>query len=652
MLWLLALVPLLAGAVALAGGGRSRLWLGALAVAALLLTLALSIAGAAQGWSGTLAWSGALRLQAALTPLSATVAMLVPAIALPVLAFAAAEERRAGLPRLVALLLAFVGGMELLVVADDLLTLLIGWELVGACSWALIGHDWRDARNPRSGLYAFVTTRFGDLGLFLAAMATYAATGSFAYDGLRGLPEPMLSVIAAGILLSAAAKSGQLPFSPWLFRAMDGPTPVSALLHAATMVAAGAYLLARLQPMLGGAGWFAAAIIAIGLATALAGGVVALLQSHAKKLLAASTSAHFGLMFVAVGAGFPGIAILHLVAHAGFKASLFLAAGLAGARAGSFALYRMRLGRALPAIALLSAVAALALAGIPPLGAAWTKEAVIAAAGERGALLAAGCMVAGGLSAAYAARFLLLAYGPAGDAGPGGRPAIVPCAALGGLAAFSLLLSLLWLPGAREAAARALAAAIPPSGTVELVASLLSVALGVLVGLLLARRYPAIGLEGRSRAAAAWLGLPSLISAGAVRPFERAAGAAAWVDDRILDAGPRGAACLAQGMTRSLALLDRRAVEGSVAVVPAFAAWLALLDRRAVDGGIAGTAAFADWLARLGERLADGLPEGAAAIAGMSGHDARRLQSGMSHHYYTLMAIGAAAMAAALFLEA
>lgn len=630
MLWWLALVPLLTGAAMLVSGVRGRLWLGAVAVAALLLTLALSVLGTIQGWSGSLSWSDVLRLQAALTPLSATVAILVPTIALPVLTYAAAHEHRPGLTRLMALLLVFVGGMELLVIADDLLTLLIGWELVGACSWALISHEWRDAENPRSGLYAFVATRLGDLGLFVAAMATFAATGGFAYDGLQTVRGPILFVIAFGVLLSAAAKSGQVPFSPWLFRAMAGPTSVSALLHAATMVAAGAYLLVRLHPMLSQADWFAAATIAVGLATALAGGLVALLQNHAKKLLAASTSAHFGLMFVAVGAGYPGVAVLHLVAHAGFKALLFLAAGVTGERVGSYALDRMQLGRALPVMTALSAVGTLALAGIPPLDAGWTKEAVISAASHQEKLLAAACMVAGGLSAAYAMRFQFLAYGFAAEPVQGQRPAIAEYVAMGGLAAFSLVLSVLWLPSAHDAVGRLLGAEIPPSKTAELVASLLLGGLGLLVGLLLVRRYPALGAGTRSRPVANWLGLPSLISAGVVRPFEKTAAATAWVDDRILDAGPRGVAGLARAISRSIALHDRHVV----------------------DRGIEWTAALGTWLARIGERigerLADGLPEGAATIVGMSGRDARRLQTGMSHHYYALLAVGAAAMAAIL----
>ncbi|MDQ2735513.1 MAG: NADH-quinone oxidoreductase subunit L, partial [Pseudomonadota bacterium] len=250
MLWLLALLPAMTGALLLAARSHRRGMLALIAGLGLAGTLALVPIAVSAGWTGSLQWSATLALQATLTPLSALVAALVPAVALPVLVYAAYREREAGLLRLMSLLLLFCGAMELLVTANDLLTLLIGWEIVGACSWALIAHEWRDAANPSSARYAFVVTRFGDLGLFLAAMSAYAGSGSFAYADLARLDAQHLAVVAFGIILSAASKSGQIPFSPWLFRAMAGPTAVSALLHAATMVAAGAYLLARLQPML------------------------------------------------------------------------------------------------------------------------------------------------------------------------------------------------------------------------------------------------------------------------------------------------------------------------------------------------------------------------------------------------------------------
>lgn len=632
MLWSLALVPIAVGVALFASGVKARLWVGMAACATMALTFLLGWLAAAAEWTGRLAWNETLQLVAALTPLAATAAMLVPVIALPILGYAAAHEERPGLPRLIALLLIFVGGMELLVIAGDLLTLLIGWELVGACSWALISHRWHDAEAPASGLYAFIMTRFGDLGLFAAAMAAFAGAGSVAYDDLAGMDAPYLQLLAFGLLLSAASKSGQVPFAPWLFRAMAGPTSVSALLHAATMVAAGAYLVARLHPVLSTAPGFSEAAIAIGLTTALAGGLVALLQNHAKKLLAASTSAHFGLMFVAVGAGYPGVALLHLAAHAGFKALLFLAAGVAGDRAQTFALNRMGLGRALPLMAALSAVGALALAGLPPLGGGWTKEAVVTAAGHKSLWLAAGVMLAGALSAAYATRFQRLAFGRSDDAPEGKVPTVAEYAGLGALAFLTLVLSVLWHPAVHDQVALWLDVEIPKPKTAEFVASLLLLALGLSVGLLLVRRYPALGSQGAPAAFADWLGLPTLIRAGVSQPFDRVASWAGWLDDRVIDAGPRTVARAARFASRAFAIRDRRVVDAGVEASAAFAAWLAKLGDQ------------------IGERIADGIPEGSAQLVGMSGEDARRLQTGLSHHYYALVAFGAALMITILIM--
>lgn len=623
MLWTLALLPLIAGAALTALSGRSRALLGGLAVAALAATLALALLAALGGWTGRVVWSEALVLTAALPPVSAAVALLVPLIALPVVAYAAAHEHRPGLARLIGLLVAFVGGMELLVIAADLLTLLIGWELVGACSWALIGHDWRQRSNPESGLYAFLVTRFGDLGLFLAAMAAYAGTGSFAYDALADLETPYLAVAAFGVLLSAAAKSGQVPFAPWLFRAMAGPTSVSALLHAATMVAAGAFLLARLHPYFAGVPGWSGAVLAVGLTTALAGGVVACVQNHAKKLLAASTSAHYGLMLVAVGSGYPGVAVLHLIAHAAFKALLFLAAGIAGERAESYALDRMGFGRVLPWSAGLAAVGALALAGVPPLGAAWTKEAVATAAGHIDLWLAFAVMLAGALSAAYAVRLYQHSWHRAEEPPGDFIPTWTERGALAVLAVFTLALSVLWLPDARAAAGVLLGAEVPHASLAETVVSLLLVALGLLAGAMLAGSHPHIGTAGAPAGAAAWLGLPALIRGGVTAPFDRLSAVAARVDDGVIDALPSG---IARG---SRALRSR----------------LASGDRRVVDRGVEAAGAFGQWLARVGDRLgevvADGLPEGTGRLVSFSGTDIRRLQTGLSHHYYVLLAGGA-----------
>lgn len=632
MLWSIAIVPIFVGAGLLAAGSRPRLWLGAMACTAMGLEIGLVVFAVAEGWTGRLGWSETLVLTAKLTPVSAAMALLVPVIALPVLAYASAHEHRPGLTRLIVLLLIFVGGMELLVIADDLLTLLVGWELVGACSWALIGHEWRDAANPRSGQYAFLMTRFGDLGMFVAAMAAFAGAGSFAFDNLTSLPAPYLQVVAFGLLLSAASKSGQVPFAPWLFRAMAGPTSVSALLHAATMVAAGAYLLIRLAPTLSNAEGFSTALIAVGLATALSGGLVAVLQPHFKKLLAASTSAHFGLMFVAVGTGFPGVALLHLIAHAAFKALLFLVAGVAGERAGTYALDRMGFGRVLPITGWLSAIGALALAGLPPLGGGWTKEAIVSAAEHRGAWVAAGVMLAGALTAAYATRFQLLAYGLGKKPPSGFKPSPAELGGMAWLAALSLLLSLLWLPSVQDGVAWLLNLEMPTSSASTFVVSWLLVTLGLFSGMFLARRHPELGTSGVPAGAADWLGLPSLIDAAVTGPFVRLASSAAWFDDVVIDAIPRAVQRTAFYTAEIFTRADRRVVDRGVEAATALAAWLAKIGDQ------------------IGEAIADGLPEGSALLAGLAGSDARRIQTGLSHHYYAILMGGAALAIVALIL--
>lgn len=624
MLWSLALVPALAApALMLVPGSRAAL--GTAAGAVLGVTLALAIFAAWVGWESTYAWSDALALTSMLTPVSATVAVLVPAIALPIALYAASHEAQDGLSRLLALVLLFVGGMELLVIAGDFLTLLIGWEIVGACSWALIGHRYGEIEPPRAGIYAFVTTRLGDLGLFIAAFATYAGAGSFAFDAVPALSPTHLQIVAFGVLVSAAAKSGQVPFSPWLFRAMAGPTSVSALLHAATMVAAGAYLLARLGPALSQAEGFATAAIVIGLATALAGGIVAVLQVHAKKLLAASTSAQYGLMFAAVGAGWPGIALLHLVTHAGIKALLFLSAGVAKERAGSFSLDRMGLGRALPWTAGLALAGALALAGLPPLGASWTKEEIVAGVLDASVVAGALVMLAGGLSAAYAARFQTLAWFPAAEPSEGHAPGAGAIIGMAYLAALTLAASALWFTPVADAAASLVGARLPPSGTAEKVTSVILVLIGIAAGFQLARRKPGLGRGGLEYRASDWLGLPGLIGGAVVRPFDHAARLAAAVDDRILDALPRGIAAAARVVSRGLSTGDDRVVDRGVALVAALTEGVARLGDR------------------IGELVAEGIPSGAGWLTGNGGRDLRLLQSGLSHHYYALLALGAAA---------
>ncbi|MBS63144.1 proton-conducting transporter membrane subunit [Salinisphaera sp.] len=604
MLWLVALFPLLAAVIVHASPMRNRATLGASGCGVLLVTLVLTVFAGLEGWVGRIAWSIPLQFEVALTTSSVVMALLVSVIALPVLAYAAVHERRRDLNRLVSLLLLFVGAMLLLVIAADLITLLIGWELVGACSWALIGHERQHASRAASARYAFVMTRLGDLGLFVAAMVAFSDRGTFAFAAIETLGAPQKTILVAGLLLSAASKSGQIPFAPWLFRAMDGPTSVSALLHSATMVAAGAYLLIRLEPTLAQVPWFGPAAICIGLGTALAGGLTAMLQPHAKKLLAASTSAHYGLMFVAVGAGYPAVALTHLVAHAFFKALLFLSAGVAGREADSFYLTKMGFGRVLPITASATAVGGFALAGIPPLGAAWTKEMVVTAAGHFSPWLAFVVMLAGALSAAYAMRFVYSAYGVAvNDTSATTRT--TETIAISSLAAACLALSLYWLPGIQQTLGAWLATSFPTPPPWETIGSLLTVGFGLYTGLLIARKHPALGEDGPVSAYADWLGLPFAINRVVERPFS--------------------------ALTQHCATFDDAVIDGTV--------------RRAGASGL-----FAARVAYRGlDRLADGLPEGVTRWLALSGEDSRRFQTGLSHHYLAFMAAGAVVLAIILF---
>ncbi|CAN5129317.1 hypothetical protein BH20ACT9_BH20ACT9_03430 [soil metagenome] len=635
MLWSLPLAPLVAGLAiwSTRPRRRERVTLGALGALALLATAGLAAWAARAHPRAGSGWGGGLTLLLGVDDVAGLVAVLVPLVAAPIVVYAAAHEPVRGLTRLVGLLVVFVGAMELLVVAEDLLTLLIGWELVGAVSWGLIAHEWRQADKPRAAAHAFNTTRFGDLGLFLAAMAAFAGAGSLGYGDLGRLDGPLLHVTVAGVVLAAAAKSAQVPFSPWLFSAMGGPTPVSALLHAATMVAAGAYILARLHPFLSLVSWFGPVVVGIGLATALAGGVVASLQPHAKKLLAASTSAQYGLMFVAVGAGSAAAGIAHLVTHAVFKALLFLAAGVAITAGGGQLLGRMRLGSRLPLVAALTAAGSLALAGAPPLSGAWTKEVVVAAAGEYAPWLGMLVVLAGGLSAFYATRFQLLAYGPMpGDVRDHGRTrGTVEPWALGALAVAVVGLGALWLPGGHDLASQVLGEELPTGATWELVASLALVGAGVYAAADADRgeRLATLGLSPRSAEAADWLGLPALARAGVVEPTLALCATLARFDDRVVDAGVRGAAALGGALS----------------------AGLARADDRVVDAGIRGTAAFASAVSRLlstaGELGFDGLVRGLAGGVAVAARDSRRLQTGMTHHYYVLVASGLVVLVAA-----
>ncbi|TCK18013.1 NADH dehydrogenase subunit L [Thiogranum longum] len=351
-----------------------------------------------------------LRLVA--TPLTALLSTLVAVVSSLVLVYAAGYMKQDNEKiRFFATMLLFVSAMQTLVLAGDWILLLAAWELIGLSSYLLIGFWYRRPGVRSAATRAFLTTRSADLGLYIAVFILIAHAGSS--DIAVTLNTGGNTAVVAGLLLLVAAmgKSAQTPLHDWLQRAMAGPTPVSALLHSATLVAAGAILLIRTAPMLPAETLLVAAII--GGITTVVTGMIALGERDLKRLLAASTSSQYGLMLVAVGAGVPLAALLHLIAHAAIKSSLFLGAGVFQHSRESTMLTELKgAGRDRPLVFSGFALAALALAGIPPLSGFFSKDAIIAAAlSSPNAWLLASFALAGTLlTGAYMARALRILW--------------------------------------------------------------------------------------------------------------------------------------------------------------------------------------------------------------------------------------------------
>ncbi|MFF8195186.1 NADH-quinone oxidoreductase subunit L [Streptomyces bobili] len=372
-------------------------------------------------------------------------------------------------PSYAALVSLFTSAMFLVVYSGDLIVLLVGWEVMGICSYFLVGHYWETPEARAASIKAFLVTKLGDVPFLIGLFALATDAGSFRITKILGtvahggLDHPTL--IALLLLAGVAGKSAQFPLHTWLPDAMAGPTPVSALIHAATMVAAGVYFVARLLPVFE-ASQAAMAVLAVMAAVTMAGsGLAALAQDDIKRVLAYSTIGQLGYMTGALAVGDRGAAVFHLVSHGAFKALLFLAAGVIIHAAGTNSLASMSrmsgLRDRVPDAFWTMTVALLALAAIPPFSGFFSKESVLGAAEHvttghtEHAPAAAGwiVLVAGlltaVLTAAYAARLWLLAFrGHGAEAPDHGRQPLtmtvvlwvlaVPSLALGGLAYRSL----------------------------------------------------------------------------------------------------------------------------------------------------------------------------------------------------------------------
>jgi len=311
----------------------------------------------------------------------------------------------------------FTSAMLCLVLADNFLLLLISWEIMGLCSYLLIGHWFEEAWPRMASMKAFMTTRVGDVAMMIGIWLLFAQTGSFNIAEIThsagGVLSPAVTTAAALLLFGGAVgKSAQFPLHVWLPDAMAGPTPVSALIHAATMVAAGVYLVARSFGIFMHSAEALLAVAVIGGVTALFAATIATVMTDMKKVLAYSTVSQLGFMMLGLGAGSMVAGMFHLVTHAFFKALLFLTAGSVSHATGTLEIHQMGgLARKMKVTFVTFILGALALAGIPPLAGFWSKdEILVAAAGSGHTVLFWMAVAAAFLTAYYMTRLTCLVF--------------------------------------------------------------------------------------------------------------------------------------------------------------------------------------------------------------------------------------------------
>lgn len=584
LLWALVALPLSSGVLLLVMGRRADRAAPGVALAVSVAALSLAVAAAFRHPAAEAPLLDGLPLRLAVDGLSGLLVVTVTAVGIAVLLFSAAEfgasEARA---RFFGLMLLFAGSMLVTVTAATLPVLLMAWEVMGATSWALIGYWWRDPKRTSAADTAFLTTRTADLGLYLAAGAALASgqDATLSLDGLARADDPWLSFVTAGIVAAAFGKSAQLPFSFWLSKAMQGPSPVSALLHSATMVVAGAYLLLRTGPLLSASGWGDDVVAWTGAATALCLGLVAVAQRDLKQLLAASSCAQIGFMVLAAGTHATSGGTLQLMAHAAAKSLLFLTAGAWLTALGTQQLPELlgaaRLHRT---VGVAFTVGAVSLAGIPPLSLWAAKDVLLAGALENSPWLYAAALAAAVLSAVYSAKAVWFVWRPAVPRPDARR---IPGGAVGPLALLGLAcvaLTPLAFPPLRDSVGRVLAQAGQPepriwefvlSGALALLAAAITWAWGT-------RPLP---LPARAKTGLAdWLHLERAAHVLLVAPTMRLARTAAAFDDRVLD----------------------RAVDAAASAAVRLAGWTDGVVERAVDGTVtavaSGTRALGRWARR------------------------------------------------------
>jgi NADH-quinone oxidoreductase subunit L len=437
LIWLLLALPAFGAVVLLLAGRRSDRWghllgcatvLAAFACGVVLLADMLSRHGAERavdvhGFS----WVPVNGLQVTfgllLDPLSMCFVLLITGVGglihIYSIGYMAEDTDRR---RFFAYLNLFVTAMLLLVLANNYLGLYVGWEGVGLASYLLIGFWYHKPSAATAAKKAFVVNRVGDVGLALAIFVMFASFGTISFAGVfaasQRAGEGVLTAIGLLLLLGACGKSAQVPLQSWLGDAMEGPTPVSALIHAATMVTAGVYLIVRSNPIYDLAPGAQAGVVAVGAVTLLFGAIVGCAKDDIKKALAASTMSQIGYMVLAAGLGPAGyaFAIMHLLTHGFFKAGLFLGAGSV-MHAMNDEVNMRRYGglrTLLPITYVTFGLGYLAIIGFPGLAGFWSKDAIIetalAAGGYKGFVLGGAALLGAGITAFYMTRVMLMTF--------------------------------------------------------------------------------------------------------------------------------------------------------------------------------------------------------------------------------------------------
>jgi NADH-quinone oxidoreductase subunit L len=436
LIWLAPVLPL-AGAVVLLLAGRPLRrvsgWLasavvGAAFVVSLFALLDLLALGAEDrtatvmlfDWISVGTFEAPMELR--VDPLSMVMALTVTGVSFLIHVYSVGYmDGDARYSRYFAYLNLFVFSMLALVLANNFVVLYLGWELVGLCSYLLIAFWFERKAATDAGKKAFIVNRIGDFGFAIGIFYIFQTTGSVRFDEVfeaaGGLPETTATLIALLLFAGAVGKSAQVPLHTWLPDAMEGPTPVSALIHAATMVTAGVYMVVRTHALFEASEIALPVVAIVGTVTALYAATSALGQDDLKRVLAYSTISQLGFMFLAAGVGAYAVAIFHLVTHAFFKAAMFLSAGsVMHATHGEINLLRLGgLGRRMRVTAAVFIVGGLALAGVPLFAGFFSKDQILTAAYEAGRTgLWVAALVASFFTGLYMTRAAVLTFfGPA-----------------------------------------------------------------------------------------------------------------------------------------------------------------------------------------------------------------------------------------------